>query len=262
MCAWFVAKETERYIRQSAIQSLQQNATQIQREVSTNLESRLSVIRLTAAQLNQIPLNSADTNLTLNSVRAQYPEINWIGVADKSGEIVAALNNVFVGENVTEKPWFINGSNNAYMGDVRNSPSLQKLLPRRDSGDSFRVIDVAVPVRDESGARIGVLAAHLSWNWIQNLQALSLSNLASNRLNLQLILASEENMVLSGPSDLIGKPMPDISALTEDGKYLLGKQGSAYSNSATLDWTVAVRAESANAISACLLYTSPSPRDS
>jgi len=223
LCAWFVAKETERYIRQSAIQSLQQNATQIQREVSTNLESRLSVIRLTAAQLNQIPLNSADTNLTLNSVRAQYPEINWIGVADKSGEIVAALNNVFVGENVTEKPWFINGSNNAYMGDVRNS-----------------------------GARIGVLAAHLSWNWIQNLQALSLSNLASNRLNLQLILASEENMVLSGPSDLIGKPMPDISALTEDGKYLLGKQGSAYSNSATLDWTVAVRAESANAISAGL----------
>ena len=252
LCAWFVAKETERYIRQSAIQSLQQNATQIQREVSTNLESRLSVIRLTAAQLNQIPLNSADTNLTLNSVRAQYPEINWIGVADKSGEIVAALNNVFVGENVTEKPWFINGSNNPYMGNVRNSPSLQKLLPRRDSGDSFRVIDVAVPVRDESGARIGVLAAHLSWNWIQNLQALSLSNLASNRLNLQLILASEENMVLSGPSDLIGKPMPDISALTEDGKYLLGKQGSAYSNSATLDWTVAVRAESANAISAGL----------
>ena len=250
LCAWVVAKETENNIRQSATQSLQQNAIQIQREVAANLDSRLSVIRLAAAQMSQISQNSAELQITLTSIHRQYPEINWVGLADISGTVTAAAHNVLVGENVADEEWFKNGWTDAYMGDVRDALSLQKLLPQRSSGNTYKVIDVAVPVTDRAGTRTGVLAGHLSWNWIRNLQALSLSSVDSNTLNLQLILASEDNTVLSGPEELTGKPLPDRAALGEDGKYLLGMQGSAYSNSGTLDWTVAVRAESESAISA------------
>ena len=249
VCAWLVAKETENYFRQSATQSLQQNAVQIHREVAANLESRLSIIQLTASQLSPTPHNSSHLKLMLNSVHRRYPEINWIGLADSEGTVVTSANNVFVGESSAEKSWFTNGSKGAYLGDVRNEPSLQKLLPRRSGGSSFKVIDVAFPVNDGSGKNTGVVGAHLSWNWVRNLQALSLSNVESNRLNLQLILASEDNTVISGPADLIGKPLPGMSALKEDGKYLLGIERSAYNNNNTLDWTVAVRTDSAQAIS-------------
>ena len=127
---------------------------------------------------------------------------------------------------------------------------MERLLPNRVHGNRFRVVDIAAPVRDQSGVTTAVLGAHLSWNWIKNLQALSLSRVGSNSSQLQLILASEDNIVLSGPSDLVAQPMPDTSVLDEQGKYLVGLQRSAYADSVTLDWTVAVRSESAQAISA------------
>ncbi len=250
LCAWLVAKETESTIRRAAAQSLQQNAVQIQREVAANLDSRLSVIRLAATQLSPIPRNTAHLNHMLNSVHRRYPEINWIGLAEKTGPVIASANNVFVGKSAADKTWFMNGSRGAYMGDVRNAATLQALLPQRASGTSFKVVDIAFPVTGENGAYAGVLGAHISWTWIRNLQALSLSNVDSYTPGLQLILASEDNTVISGPEDLLGKPMPDKSALEEDGKYLLGLERSAYSNSATLDWTVVVRADSAQAIAA------------
>ena len=161
LCAWVVAKETENNIRQSATQSLQQNAIQIQREVAANLDSRLSVIRLAAAQMSQISQNSAELQITLTSIHRQYPEINWIGLADISGTVTAAAHNVLVGENVADEEWFKNGWTDAYMGDVRDALSLQKLLPQRSSGNTYKVIDVAVPVTDRAGTRTGVLACLL-----------------------------------------------------------------------------------------------------
>ena len=250
ICAWLVAKETVSNIRQSATQSLQQNAVQIHREVAATLESRLSVISLAAAQLSPIPHNTEHLKLMLDSVHRQYPEINWIGLADKTGDLIATANNVFLGESAADKQWFMNGSKGAYLGDVRNAPALQKLLPRRSGASLYKVVDVAFPVTDENRTHAGVLGAHLSWTWIRNLQALSLSNVNSNAADLQLILAAEDNTVISGPEDMIGKPLPDSSALREDGKYLLGIQRSAYGNASTLDWTVVVRTDSARAIAA------------
>ena len=60
ICAWLVAQETVGNFRQSATQSLQQNAVQIHREVAATLESRLSVISLAAAQLSPCLLYTSD----------------------------------------------------------------------------------------------------------------------------------------------------------------------------------------------------------
>ena len=250
LCAWLVAIETENYIRRGAIQSLQQNSVQIHREIASNLQSRLSIIHLAATQLSQLTLSTADLRTALDSIRDQYPELNWIGLVGKDGVVIAAADNVFVGDSVLNSSWFANGSKGPYLGDVRNAPSLEQLLPRGGSGNLFRVLDIAAPVFDQEGATIAVLGAHLSWNWVRNLQALSLSGIDSNTSELQLILASEDNTVLTGPSDLITQTMPVSTELSEQGKYLVGVHRSAYADSVTLDWTVAVRSESARAISA------------
>jgi len=250
LCAWLVAKETENYFRQAATHSLRQSATQVHREIAANLQSRLSVISLVATQLQRVQQNPESLTATFNTIQAKHPEFNWIGLADGQGSVVASANNVFVGENVSQLLWFKNGLAGDYLGDLHNAPRLEKLLPRASTGSSFKVIDVAVPVYDDSGSTTGVLGAQLSWNWVRNLQALSLSSLDSNTPRIELILASQDNTVISGPADLFSQPLPDETALSESGKFVLGVQSSAYSDPASLDWTVVLRGDGATAIAA------------
>ena len=246
-CAWLVAKETEHYSRLASTQLLQQNATQIHREIATNLESRLSMLRLAAAQIDQTPHSSAELQRLLSAIQQQYPEFDWLGLADIHGDVIAGTSNVFVGRNFSYQQWYKNGIRTPYMGDIRYANALADMLPSGINRKAFRVIDVAAPVESLNGAVIG---AYISWDWIQNLQALSLSRVDSKTPEIQLILVAEDNAVLSGPADLVGKPVPDRSELTENGKYLIGIQKTEDSNSATLDWTVIVRADISKAISA------------
>jgi len=250
ICAWFVAKETERYFRQAALDSLEQSAAQIHREIAANLNSRLSVIRLTAAQLSQRELTPEELRVTLNSFRRQYPEINWIGLVNDQGDITAAADYVLLGRNVSDLSWFKGGLKGAYIGDIRNANLLEELLPKAARGNQFRVVDLAAPVTGENGEVIAVLGAQLSWTWIRNLQALSLSGVGSNTSLVELMLISEDKKILSGPENLINQAMPDSSKLSENGKYLVGTHRSAHSNSVTLDWTVSLRSDSEQAISA------------
>jgi len=250
LCAWLVAKEAERYFQQSAQQSLQQYAVQIHRELAANLESRLSVIRLTAAQLSQRQQTPAELRRTLDSVRAQYPELNWIGLTNNQGKVFAAADSVLIGENLSTLSWFKGGSVDAYIGDVHNEKLLQQFLPKPHQGNPFKVIDLAAPVTDESGMTVAVLGAQLSWTWIQYLQALSLNGLGSNTSEVQLILASENDAILTGPEDLVDLTINDHSTFTEQGKYLIGTQSSAHNNAQTLDWKVTVRSESMRAVAA------------
>ena len=250
LCAWLVAKETESFFRESASQSLQQYATQVHREITTSVQSRLSVIQLAAAQLAPMTDSPAELREALDIIHREYPEINWIGVANAQGEVIAATGNILLGENVAALPWFANGTIGPYLGDVYNAELMQKYLPNQNSGSSFRVVDVAAPLKSLSGESLGVIGGHLSWNWIRNLQALSLSAVDPSAPQLEFILAAEDGIVWSGPADLIDKPVPSARELTQKGKYLIGAQRSAYGDAVHLDWTVALRGESAQAISA------------
>ena len=250
LCVWLVAKQTEQIYRQAATQSLQQYALQIQREISANLNSRISLIRLTASQLGKQNQSSEELRVALESVRSQYPEISWIGLADNKGTVIAAVDNLLTGENVSGLSWFQSGAKNVYLGGVRSAPLLEQLLPEAKGESQIRVVDLAAPVVDENGVTNAVLGAQISWAWIQNLQTLSLRSIGSNTSHLQLITSSENNTILSGPADLIARSIADISVLSEQGKYLVGTQESAHDESARLDWVVSVRSESARALSA------------
>jgi len=250
LCAWLIAKQAERYFRQAALQSLQQYAVQIHRELAANLDSRLAVLRLTASQLSSGRQTPSELRISLDAFRVQFPEINWIGLTNIQGDVIAASDNVLLGANVAGLSWFKSGLTGAFIGDVRNSNLLEQLLPRAQRGNQFRVVDIAAPVTDENGITRAVLGAQLSWTWIQNLQALSLSGVGSNTSFVQLILTSEDDIVLSGPEDLLAQSIPDQTILSEQGKYLVGTQSSAHNNSQTLDWTVSVRSESTRATAA------------
>lgn len=91
--------------------------------------------------------------------------ISWVGYADLSGVVVSATNDLLVGQDVSERPWYRNGLTGGFAGDVHDAVLLAQLLGG-DSDEPLRFIDLARPVQDESGDISGVIGMHINANWL------------------------------------------------------------------------------------------------
>ncbi len=133
----------------------------------------------------------------LDRLQASYPDYAWIGYCTLDGKVVAATKAMLEGLSVAQRPWFIEATTKPFVGDVHEALLLAKLLgPRRDS-EPFRFVDVAYPVRDAGGTIIGVIGAHLSWDWASEVR--------------RAILATNSQFSTA-----------DISILDSSGRVLLG----------------------------------------
>ena len=103
--------------------------------------------------------------LSLEQLQQSYPDYAWIGFADTSGTVRAATRGMLEGLSVAQRPWFSGGLAGPFVGDVHDAVLLAKLLGPRDDDEPFRFVDIAYPVRDRDGRLLGVLGAHMSWDW-------------------------------------------------------------------------------------------------
>jgi len=134
----------------------------------------------------------------LDRMQTSYPDYAWIGYASKDGAVVAATKGMLEGASVAQRPWFIAGIQAPFVGDVHEALLLAKMLGPRQDEEPFRFVDVAYPVRNGSGEIVGVLGAHLSWDWATELRR--------SLLTRESLFASAE-----------------VSILDEKGKVLLGR---------------------------------------
>jgi len=130
-----------------------------------NLRERQREIELLAQSplYRRAPLDSSDFRSSLERVQETYPQYSWIGLADAQGTVRAATGGMLVGQSVVKRPWFINGRQGPFFGDLHEALLLTKLLPPAEGQGPVRFIDFASPVFDEAGHLRGVLAAHAHW---------------------------------------------------------------------------------------------------
>ncbi|UYN99570.1 MAG: GGDEF domain-containing protein [Devosia sp.] len=124
-------------------------------------------------------------------------DYTWIGFAGADGTVIAATGGMLEGASVAERPWFVAGLSGPTVQDVHEAKLLAGLLEPLASGEPIRFVDVAAPVRDATGQVIGVLGAHMSWEWA-----------ARMRNNLVGFSGSQQGS--------------DVWVLDRDGKALLG----------------------------------------
>jgi diguanylate cyclase (GGDEF)-like protein len=130
----------------------------------------------------------------------------------------------------------------------------KKLNPA--GGEPMRFLDIAVPVKDHNGATIGVLGAHIDWQWIKDIRT------SSPYKRSEVILVDLKNTVLYGPPDVQGttlslKSVPlarngETGFLIEhwpNGKtYISGfSKSRGYGNYPGLGWVVVERQETEDA---------------
>jgi diguanylate cyclase (GGDEF)-like protein len=126
--------------------------------------SREAQVLATAEAVWVRGLDSPEALHMLARSQAAQPNSVWIGVADASGIVRNATGGLLVNQSVLERPWFKAGLNQLYVGDVHPAKLLEQLLPPQASGEPYRFVDFAAPIRI-GPTTVGVLGIHGSWEW-------------------------------------------------------------------------------------------------
>jgi diguanylate cyclase (GGDEF)-like protein/PAS domain S-box-containing protein len=191
----------------------------------------------------------------LEELQENFPFYKWIGFASIDGEVLVSTGGLLEGLSVSARPWFQQGLEGVFFGDVHEALLLERLLPSQS--EPWRFVDVAVPVRDSSGTLLGVLGAHLSWEWVVQVKDTVLQ-VSSNQGAVDALVVSADNTVLLGPEALQDQllelpdagPEPSFQRLSFDGhtEYLTGLvQTQGHRDYPGLGWKILVRQETSEA---------------
>ncbi|WP_235848332.1 cache domain-containing protein [Litchfieldia alkalitelluris] len=121
----------------------------------------------------------------------------------------------------------------------------------------MKFVDISTPIYDFDNNFIGVLATHLSWDWVREVEAAMLTTLQT-RKNIEFFIVSKnDNVVILGPDEMIGHSL-NLNSVElakthkngwsletwDDGKqYLTGYVlTEGYKDYPGLGWTVIVTA--------------------
>ncbi len=197
---------------------------------------------------------------TLDRVQASYGYYSWLGLAGMDGRVQVSARGLLEGADVSARPWFRDALKGIHVGDVHEAKLLSRLLPRQQ--EPLRFVDVAFPYRDEHGNTVGVLGAHMSWQWARDVERSVMAGIGTRRKGEALIVDAR-GTVLLGPQGMAGRHLvlsslhraragKDAGYLVErwpDGRdYLVGyARGQGYAQYPGLGWTVLVRQDVADA---------------
>ncbi|MHA6531903.1 sensor domain-containing diguanylate cyclase [Paenibacillus sp. BAC0078] len=238
--------------------SFAEEAYQLSEKLDQFMSSRSAEVEV-LSKLNafQTPVDQAEVSGLLNQLKSSLPVFTWIGFLDAKGMVLSSTDNVLLGQNISQRPVFQEGLKGLYTGDVHDAVLLSKLLPN-PSGEVLQFVDVSAPVYNKEGRVIGVLAAHLSWEWSREVEKSIMAPLKERLQDVEaFVVSKKDDTILLGPAELVGKRMSDGALklaragtnswiVEEDGSkkesYLTGyAYGKGYQNYPGLGWTVIIR---------------------
>jgi diguanylate cyclase (GGDEF)-like protein len=135
---------------------------------------------------------------SLEQLQNSFTDFAWIGFASPDGVVLASTGGLLQGASVAQRPWFRTGLHDAMVGDVHEAALLSSLLAQRADGEPHRFVDIALPVRDADGILLGVLGAHLNWDWARSVIASAETNDGGTDTTLSVM--AKNGSVLIGPN--------------------------------------------------------------
>lgn len=192
-----------------AIARLSEAAAQMRDRLDQGMFERWRDIQVAAAlDMPSLPDDAlaGRRRALLDRLRTTYPAYAWIGFTDAAGTVVAAAGGLLEGQSVAARPWFKGALQGPFAGDVHDAKLLQKLLAP-PGAEPLRFVDVAVPLQAADGTVLGVLGAHLSWDWAREVEAAVLTpTLRAD--GVELLVLSAAGSVLLGPAGTPGLEIP------------------------------------------------------
>lgn len=223
---------------------------------STLQEREREIILLSKRPLFATERNQEKMQQALDRIKDSYEHYAWIGFANADGKVMVAGKQMLQGADVSQRPWFILGSQAPFIGDVHGALLLASMIAPMDDGSQPRLVDFAAPVYGKNGVFEGVVAAHSNWAWVSNVLN---SALPKEHDGIEIFIIDKNNEILY-PNTLIHSTIvpKDIPASGEfqynewrDGKRYLTAMALVDSQVSTdLGWKILVRQPSDMAMSA------------
>jgi len=208
---------------------LQQYAGQVADKLDRGMFERYRDL-LVATSLESVRSAGASRDsrrAVVQRMKDTYPDYAWIGFIEPNGILQAATDRVLEGMDVNARGWWKQGLAAPYVGDVHDAIVLGKLL-YANRAEPPRFVDLASPVRTEDGVLLGVIAAHLSWDWAAEVERSVLGRIDKDRHVEAMILAGDDTVIL-GPKDLIGQRVGAVSgAVAGTAAIRVWPDGAAY----------------------------------
>lgn len=144
----------------------------IAKSISTTLENSLTEREREMVLLSESPFfmesdfKNQQLKMKLDQVKQSYKYYAWLGIANPEGVVEVAANGMLEGADVSSRPWFKEGLDHVYLGDVHEAVLLAKKLKAINPNEPMRFIDFATPIYHAQTKELrGVLAAHADWSW-------------------------------------------------------------------------------------------------
>ncbi|MFC4713636.1 diguanylate cyclase domain-containing protein [Planococcus dechangensis] len=246
--------------------ALSNTAFQMKDRLDQYMWSRYSEIK-TFGEIEELGLatTAEEKRATIELLQQQVPAFSWIGITDSAGSVIASTDALLEGLDLSQRPVYTEARKSDFIGDVHEALLLAELLPN-PGGRDLEFVDISVPIVYPDGSFGGVVAAHLSWVWAEEVMNFVLHPLNGSENELEVfVLSSRDHRVILGPEEYLGNKLSIESyslsressagwVLEEwpDGKmYLTGYTGSETNwDYPGLEWTILVRQPEAVAFAA------------
>ncbi len=191
----------EQHVRRLSLETDQLSA-----DVGEAIDARIAAVRAAARMFGENELGGGrrDIKGVFDELSTSYPQLDWIAMADSRGVLVDALGALQKGRTVEQMPWFRAGLRAPWLGTIESAGDT--------SGSTASELgDLAVPVRDDAGQVVGVVAARLSWRRSAD-HPQRLTDEADKKIATQAFVLDRDRVVLVGPREFLGKPWSGVPA--------------------------------------------------
>ncbi|MBL9187762.1 MAG: cache domain-containing protein [Opitutaceae bacterium] len=154
--------------RQGRFESL---AFQLGDKIDRALYERQRVLALAARlpAIRDAAKATLEARRALDALQDGAFDFSWLGVTDAAGRVIVATGRFNEGADAAAQPWFRGAQDRPHLGPPRERPELARFASADDEGRAAtRFFDLAVPFTDDAGQFAGVIAAHVRWNWSQD----------------------------------------------------------------------------------------------
>ncbi|HKW85197.1 MAG TPA: sensor domain-containing diguanylate cyclase [Burkholderiaceae bacterium] len=180
------------------LQTARSMADRLSREMAARVREVQSLSRIDLLRdATDTEAGSSAIRASLERLRAGLPAYAWIGVTDARGTVVAATDDVLLGQSIEALPVFRHGRQGLWSGDVHEAAMLAELAPHRP-GEAARFVDTAAPIRAADGSLRGVLALHMSWQWAREMRD-ALLKASGAHSSQQLMVYGADGRLLLAP---------------------------------------------------------------
>jgi signal transduction histidine kinase len=203
-----IARETvvEQHIRRLSLET-----DQLSSNVGQALAARLDAVRAASRILrsNAGTSRAGDLGQVFDELLTAYAPLDWIAISDSDGVVIKTHGAPPSGSDVRALRWFASGLQAPWLGVIDGAANPQPM----PTATSSALGDLSIPVRDDNGHVIGVIATHLSWPRAAN-HPQRLTDDTDPATSAQAFLLNRDSIVLVGPQDMRGKPWDGVPGPT------------------------------------------------